>query len=334
MSSLPQFSHPDKIQVLHLENNPINGLSDKIFMSHDMINLQKVYLQNCSLGVIHQNAFKSLVLMIELDLSHNKIKTLFPGTFEGNIRIRKLWLQNNPLRSLNNFEFPSIPHLKSLDLSNTFLKKLGRETFLKLANLEVLSMKDNRFHRIDHNVFRHLDNLKSLKLENNPWHCDCRLENFWQWVMKKNLFNQPTSCAAPRKLFQVSWDKLELKDLACPPRVVVRELEKSVTLGSKVIISCLISGNHRNVHWVRSGFIVKNNSLSQDGGKQFYTLRTNGDRKTWLNLTIDNVDRFAKLFSLLSDTLLSGQGLVSTLVWQKMRVEWLREMQPLSSQNL
>jgi len=288
---LPQFSHPDKIQVLHLEKNPIKTLSDKIFMSRDMINLQKVYLQNCSLEAIHQNAFQSLVLMIELDLSNNNIKTLLQGTFEGNIRIRKLWLQNNPLKSLHEFSFPSIPHLKSLDLSNTLLKRLGRETFLKIVNLEVLSLKDNHFHRIDHNVFHHLEHLKSLKLENNPWHCDCRLENFWQWVMKKNLFNQPTSCVAPRKLFQVSWDKLELKDLACPPRVIVREPEKSVTLGSKVVLSCFISGSHRKVHWVRSGFIIKNNSVSQDGGHQFYTIRTSGDRKIWLNLTIENVDR-------------------------------------------
>ena len=113
MADLPQFTHPDKIQVLHLENNPIKTLSDKIFMLRDMINLQKVYLQNCSLEAIHQNAFQSLVLMIELDLSNNNIKTLLPGTFEGNIRIRKLWLQNNPLKSLHEFNFPSIPHLKS-----------------------------------------------------------------------------------------------------------------------------------------------------------------------------------------------------------------------------
>jgi len=291
MTALPKFTYPDKIQVLHLENNPLRTLSDKIFMNGGMINLQKVYLQNCSLEAMHQNAFQSLVLMIELDLSNNNIKTLVQGTFEGNIRIRKLWLQNNPLKSLLDFNFPSIPHLKSLDLSNTLLKRLGRATFLKVENLEVLSLKDNHFHRIDHNVFHHLEHLKSLKLENNPWHCDCRLENFWQWVMKKNLFNQPTSCVAPRKLSLVSWDKLELKDLACPPRVLVREPEKSVTLGSKVSLSCFISGNHRKVHWIRSGFIIKNNSLSQDGGHQFYMIRRSGDRKIWLNLTIENVDR-------------------------------------------
>lgn len=74
-------------------------------LSVKMINLQKVYLNNCSLSSIHPTSFQSLVLMIELDLSSNNIKSLLPGTFRGNIRIRKLWLQNNPIKTLQDFRF-------------------------------------------------------------------------------------------------------------------------------------------------------------------------------------------------------------------------------------
>lgn len=54
----------------------------------------------------------------------------------------------------------------------------------------------------------HVLKSNSLHLENNPWQCDCRLEKFWTWVMNRHLWSQPTSCAQPAKLFQVSWDKI------------------------------------------------------------------------------------------------------------------------------
>ena len=48
---------------------------------------------------------------------HPFLRTLLPGTFEGNIRIRKLWLSHNPgIRSLAGYAFPAIPHLRTVDL--------------------------------------------------------------------------------------------------------------------------------------------------------------------------------------------------------------------------
>jgi len=292
-SSLPSFRHADQIQVLHLAANPILRLPETIFNQSDLINLQKVYLQNCSLNIIHPTAFLNLVLMIELDLSHNNIRSLLPGTFKGNIRIRKLWLHHNPLRTIQDFSFPTLSHLRSLDLSHCMIRKIGQETFHNINLIEVLSLSDNQLHRLDPAAFRPLGNLKSLKLSRNPWHCDCRLETFWHWVMGKNLYNKPTVCQTPAKLAGTSWDALEQPELACPPRVTVRQPERSVTLGSEVRLSCFIGGGHKRVNWVRSGFIVKNNSASLDGGTQSYKLKTArvSNRRRWLNLTISHLDR-------------------------------------------
>lgn len=81
------------------------------FFPRGLINLQKVYLRNCSIGSLNSTAFEGLFILIEVDLSHNEIRSLSPGTFHGNVRIRKLWLGHNPLRSLHGYTFPSIPHL-------------------------------------------------------------------------------------------------------------------------------------------------------------------------------------------------------------------------------
>ena len=88
----------DKIQVIHMDNNPLAQLTDMAFASVNLINLQKVYMANCSLNNVHPGAFTSLVILIELDMSGNELRTLHPGTFNGNIRLRKLWLTSNPLR--------------------------------------------------------------------------------------------------------------------------------------------------------------------------------------------------------------------------------------------
>ena len=49
--------------------------------------------------------------------------------------------------------------------------------------------------------------LKSLTLEGNPWVCDCRLRDFWEWLMANNLFNLPTACAAPETVEGRTWDR-------------------------------------------------------------------------------------------------------------------------------
>ena len=45
-----------------------------------------MYLSNCSIAHVDATAFEGLVILIELDLTHNRVRTLVPGTFEGNIR--------------------------------------------------------------------------------------------------------------------------------------------------------------------------------------------------------------------------------------------------------
>ena len=49
------------------------SLGEESFLGVNMINLQKVYLNNCSLHTVDKTAFRSLTLMIELDLSDNKV---------------------------------------------------------------------------------------------------------------------------------------------------------------------------------------------------------------------------------------------------------------------
>ncbi|QQP38765.1 Uncharacterized protein FKW44_019440, partial [Caligus rogercresseyi] len=300
-TSLPSFYFPDRIQVLNLNHNYLHSLKEKAFESVGLINLQKVYLQNCSLAYVDPTAFHGLVIMIELDLSWNRLSSLPSGTFTGNIRIRKLKLNHNPLRSLRSYSFPPIPHLRILDLSHCKLKQLSPRTFISLSSaVEVIHLHDNDFHFI---------NRSSLTLERNPWRCDCRFQEFWSWLMANNLFSLPTACHEPKKLKGVTWNNLDIASLACSPRVKVFDPMVTVSSGQTAVLPCLVDQNPKaKIYWVRSGKIIVNNSLgplNEDrlGERQFYSLSTGPANRTlmnylplreratntWLNLTIRNV---------------------------------------------
>ena len=93
------------------------------------------------------------------------------------------------------------------------------------------------------------------------------------------------------KVFFIS----DITDLSCPPRVVVGQPEGSVTLGSKVQLTCHVAGNFRSAHWSHGGHVIGNNTImdrKMDGDHQVYTINTREIKKNhlWVNLTVVNVD--------------------------------------------
>ena len=81
LDSLPLFPRPDLIQVLVMDHNPLKTLPPKAFHLTGLINVQKVFMKNCSLHDLDPTALGGLVILIELDLSDNHIKELKQGTF-------------------------------------------------------------------------------------------------------------------------------------------------------------------------------------------------------------------------------------------------------------
>ena len=105
---------------------------------------------------------------------------------------------------------------------------------------------------MDYTVFLPLNRLKNLTLESNPWHCNCYLQQFLDFILKQNLFSLPIACAEPQRLAGKPSDKLLSKDLACLPVVFVPELMVTPSLGSCAVLNCLVSKSPRaTITWVR-----------------------------------------------------------------------------------
>ncbi len=291
-NSLPMFPRPDLIQVLIMDNNPVRTLPPRAFQLTGLINVQKVFMRNCSLNDLHPSALGDLVILIELDLSDNNLYELKPNTFVGNVRLRKLRLAHNQIRSLEHFSFPTMGHLRLLDLSYNRLARVSKNTFSHLGgNLEVLHLDNNNFKRLDVRPFLGQTSLKSLTLQGNPWQCDCKLRDLWHWLQAKRLLMPSNSakCAGPRDLEGRGLHELDSADhLACAPMVRVPQPRVSVSKGERALLPCqLVEGEAANVRWLRGGLPIKaNRSADLTAYGQYYVIYTKG---RWFNLSIENI---------------------------------------------
>lgn len=96
-------------------------------------------------------------------------------------------------------------------------------------------------------VVEPLNKLISLVLHNNPWRCDCHLKAFRDWMIKRNLYAQPTSCVEPPHLANRLWTDVNSDDFACKPQIIypppdkatqVEAFGEEVNFASTAIMKC------------------------------------------------------------------------------------------------
>lgn len=95
-----------------------------LHLYNNYCNLQ-LYLRECRIRDVDKDAFSGLQILIELDLSNNKILTLHPGTFRDNIRLRLLMLNRNSLQKLEDGLFTNLTYLQTIELRDCDLSHIG-----------------------------------------------------------------------------------------------------------------------------------------------------------------------------------------------------------------
>ncbi len=58
----------------------------QVFARHGLVNLQKLYLSNCSIGQIDPTAFRGLTNLVELNLARNLLTSVPTATFAGKFK--------------------------------------------------------------------------------------------------------------------------------------------------------------------------------------------------------------------------------------------------------
>ncbi|XP_044006230.1 leucine-rich repeat-containing protein 24-like [Aphidius gifuensis] len=259
-------SIPDKIdqdtQVLDASGNDIRILPSNIFKRVSLTNLQRLYLRNCRMQQIDNDAFGGLTNLIELDLSFNRLINIPSNSFIKAPFLRDLSLSNNPLEIIVSDAFLNSQNLVKLDLSYTKIHEVESNGFRGLTILETLKLNNNQIETFHPGTFDSLIKLTSIELHDNPWICNCHLREMKMWLVKHNL---PTLispiCHGPEQLLNKKFNELIIDDFACRPVLMIASRYAEATIGENASIVCRVSAvPQAKIKWFWNGKLLTNHS--------------------------------------------------------------------------
>ncbi|XP_061128763.1 amphoterin-induced protein 3-like [Syngnathus typhle] len=95
-----------------------------------------------------------------LDLSHNQMSWLGPGSFSRMSKLENLWMAHNQISSLANGAFENASSLRYLDLSSNKLQTVAQHYFEGLWKLEELILFNNKITKVEAGTLMGLSSLK------------------------------------------------------------------------------------------------------------------------------------------------------------------------------
>lgn len=142
LTAVPDHFSPE-IQSIDLSNNELHSLPSEAFRAVGLVNLHKIHMRDCQIKELHKDAFKGLQILIELDLSNNRIDVIHPNTFRDNSRLRVITMHHNPLTKLDDGLFTNLVFLQTVDLHDCQLARISTKTFFNVTALHKLILYRN-----------------------------------------------------------------------------------------------------------------------------------------------------------------------------------------------
>ncbi|KAJ8918711.1 hypothetical protein NQ315_015031 [Exocentrus adspersus] len=130
--------------------------------------LHELDLSNNKIVHIHFS-FPFYEKLVNLNLSHNRIKTLGNANFNSQTNLTRLDLSSNQIENLTKDSLKGLKALTHLDLSNNSLEEINSASFRELHSLSVLKLCGNRLVHLEGGLFRTSKHLKELHLNDNQF---------------------------------------------------------------------------------------------------------------------------------------------------------------------
>ncbi|KAM9445366.1 amphoterin-induced protein 3 [Clarias gariepinus] len=194
---------------------------------------------NC--GSVGMEKFPSVLPSITsiLDLSHNRLTWLAPGTLHGLTGLKVLCISHNQISLLSPTAFHNTSTVLHLDLSSNRLQILGKHPFQDLLGLEELLLYNNRITHVESNALMGLSNLKKLYLSLN------QITDFPFFLFRKH--SHPKLVTLDLSSNRIS--QLPLDDIVLLPVTVQRGL---FIYNNSLICDC--STYRMFWHWEKEGY--------------------------------------------------------------------------------
>lgn len=186
MKKFPSLNKCTYLQTIEFAANTIGEISKNSFSGLPYIKAVEIFQSQNTVTRIHPDAFSNMTSLIELDLSHFKLKQ-FPN-LRGSISLQKLSLPFCSIKTIPDDFCDDKPDLSNLDLNQneiTQLPSLSKCTalvfldlyhnriaslttqFHGLTKLNFLKLTDNHLTTIPESLFGSLKDLRTLHLADN-----------------------------------------------------------------------------------------------------------------------------------------------------------------------
>ena len=171
--SLSLFRGLSRLQTLDLSHNPLEKLPAGVFLS--TISLENLYLNDCELTHVEQDAFKGLESLHILDLS------------------------NNILHQISFDTFIIYSQLRSFNISSNSLVSLPEGLFSNMSTLESLALANNQFQSLRRSILYPIQQtLSSINISGNPFECNCELTWLVKWLRGNvSVLNEDATTCSP-----------------------------------------------------------------------------------------------------------------------------------------
>jgi len=209
---LGAFNGLTKLTELTIQRTEISEIIPGTFEC--IINLEVRSLRRKKKEHVDRNMFSGLFKLKYIDLTENKLQYVHPDAFLRLPKFQKIDLYENPgLHIPTDRNFIKSPSLTRLDISSCNISSVSVETFANVRALEWLDLSYNKLRTVDINILKALPKLSSLQLYGNPLHCDCQLQEVWQWCEDRNMWTvfgkKAPKCETPKEVKRMGWWVLE-----------------------------------------------------------------------------------------------------------------------------
>jgi len=162
------FNGLSQLKVLDLSHNELDEMVLDAYFFQNLGNLRELNLSNNRLESLFENVFDSLTELRHLDLSFNEIHTIDQTHFFHLKKLVSLDLSLNLIEEISVYFLQSNVKLKRLNLSNNLLEVIDESTFsMRSSNLIELDLNNNQLISIKKLAFTDLKKLKELDLSYN-----------------------------------------------------------------------------------------------------------------------------------------------------------------------